>query len=160
MHAKCGQADVADLEVAGVLHFRRAAQLAIEPVSPAVVLAVQGARALAVAQREWSGAVAAHIRECAQHAVLAANEDDRRAGDVLDDMIARIGELPLVRDELPAAREYRAVFHREHGVAEVVLRVEGVGVAEVFHGHFTRRLRMFRLSSIVQRNHGCQFELK
>ena len=133
VHAQRRQADVLDLEVAGVLHLRRAAQLAGEGVGPAVVLAVQRLGALAVAQRERPRAVAADIWKCAQHAVLPAHQQHRHAGDLLDHVVARLGQQALVRHQLPAAREHRPLFHRQHGVAEVVTGRQGTRVVELFN---------------------------
>ena len=94
----------------GALHLRRAAQPALQGVGPAVVLAAQGVRALAVAQRQRAGAVAADVGEGAQHAVLAAHHDHRQWPPCSTTWSPASASWPAVRDQLPAAREYRALF--------------------------------------------------
>src|SRR6185503_4376180 len=142
VHAQRRQADVLDLEVAGVLHLRRAAQLAFERVGPAVILAVQGADALAVAQRQRPGAVAADVGEGAQHTVLSAHQQYRHAGDLLDHVVARLGQLSLLGHQLPAAREHRAVLHRQHRLAGVVARRQGVCAVEFLDAGVGWHVRM------------------
>ena len=87
-----------------------------------MVLAVQGVGALAVAQGQRPGAMAADVRERAQHSVLAADDEDRHLADHFDDVVARLDQLFAVRDQLPAAREHGLVLAFEHGLAEVVAR--------------------------------------
>ena len=145
VYAQRRQADIVDVEIRGTLHLRRAAQLAFQRVGPAVVLAVQRACALAVAQRQRAGTMAAHVRKGAQHTVLPAHHQHRHAGHVLDDVIARLGQLTRMRDQLPAAPEHRFLFQRQGRLAGVVAgrqrpgAFEGQRVGGTGHGIPERR---------------------
>jgi len=76
--------------------------------------------------------VAADIGEGTQHAVLAAHQQQRHAGDLFDRVVTGPGQLPLLRDQLPAAREHRALLHRQHRLPRVVARGQGVRAVERF----------------------------
>ena len=77
---------------------------------------------MTVAQRERAGTMPADIRERAQYPVLSPHHDDRDLAYFFYDMVAGIGQLIPAGHELPAACEYRSLFHGQHVVAEVIAR--------------------------------------
>ena len=121
-HPQRRQADVPDVEICGILHLRCAEQLPLLVVEPAVVLAAHRVHAAATAMSERTRAVPADVREGAQHPVTASQQQHRRSGHLLDDMVARLGQLPVVGDHLPGPPEDAAAFAGQHLLAEVVSR--------------------------------------
>src|SRR6267142_2092061 len=104
------QPDRCNVEVLRTTHFRSAAQPSIEGVGPAVVFAGQRSRAFAVAGCQWACAMAAHVVERAQHAVVATHDDERDTGNLSDDMVAVPRNLLGTPDQLPAARKHCVAF--------------------------------------------------
>ena len=80
-------------------------ELAVLAVRPAVVGAAQDLRARPGPVQDLHGAVAADVRERAQHAVVAAHDRDRLAGDVGGRERAGRRDDALGADEDPRARE-------------------------------------------------------
>ncbi|MCU0624707.1 MAG: hypothetical protein MUF53_12720, partial [Gemmatimonadaceae bacterium] len=97
------QPEVGRPEVLGRLHLGSAEQLAGERVGPPVILALQRLAA-AAAGRHRTGPVQAHVVVAAQ-AVRVAHEHHTLAGDLHDDIVARLRKLLGARHELPGARE-------------------------------------------------------
>src|SRR6185437_248915 len=80
-------------------------QAAIQCVAPAVVVAAQAFGATTVAGRERAGAMATNVVQGAQRAIVAANQQQRHAGDVAYDVITAPGKLVGTRKQLPSMRE-------------------------------------------------------
>ena len=96
-------------EVAGV------EQRSVVAERPAVVPAHQvGLMALAV-PHDRAGTVRAHVVEPDERAVLVAANEDRPAGQVLGDVVARAAQLVLVGDVHPRRPEDRPTLPLEHG---------------------------------------------
>jgi hypothetical protein len=145
--AQSRQVQILDAEISGVLHFRCRDQLALLVVQPAVVAATQRMQSLAAAMRQRPGAMAADVDEGAQLTVPAPQHQHRRARHLLDHMIAGLGQLPLVRYQLPTAAKDAASLEREHVVTEIVARVERVGLCQR-HGLRSHRRAVHCRSSI------------
>ena len=124
------QADAGDIEIGRVAHFGGAAELAVEVVGPAVVAAAQRFCTASIAFGQWPGAVAADVVQRAQHAVLAMHQQQRHAGDLADDVIAHLGELRDMCEQLPATREHGLLFERECGGFDVERRRQRDGVVK------------------------------
>jgi hypothetical protein len=125
-HARQRHAHRGDVEVPRAAHVGRAEQAAVEPIPPAVVAADELRRAAPVTSGQRPGAMAADVVQGAQFAVVAAHDEQRHAGNLGQRVVARLGDLPGVRHELPAAREDGGAL----GVGERRLRVAGRGQRE------------------------------
>jgi len=125
-HARRRQPHLIDAEALGTAHLGGAAQPAVERVAPAVVLAHQFARPAAVAGGQRPGAMAADVVQGAQHAVVAAHDNQRHAVDLRHRMIARRGDLRCMGQELPAAREYGRAIVRMLGGIDIAVRRQRV----------------------------------
>jgi hypothetical protein len=86
-----------------------------------VVAALQHG-ALALAVRDRTGAVAADVRERAQLAVIAADDEERLVGDLRGEVAARLRDLLRAPDELPGLGEDRPLLGLEHRGVEVPAR--------------------------------------
>ena len=126
--------DRADVEVLRAAHLGGAAKPAVERVAPAVVLAdqfecatcragcarLQRARGFA-GQR--TGAMAAYVVQRAQHAVVAAGQQQRHGADLGSQRAAGLRDLRGMADQMPAAREHALAVER----GEVRLDIAGRG---------------------------------
>ena len=93
--------------------------------------------------RDGAGAVAADVAECAESALLVANDDRRFADDVRGEKSFGIGDgtlcavqFPARRversHELPGAAEDASFFSFENRGVDVVVRCEGVRAFDLF----------------------------
>src|SRR5213594_837015 len=108
---------------------RHAAQHAVEPIGPAVVLAHQHVR-VAVLHGEGPTAVPTHVEERAQRPVLPPHHDDRLSRDLGDHMVARLRELMAVGYVLPRGREDRVAIERVEPRVRVPRRRDGLRACE------------------------------
>ena len=137
------QAQFADREA---LAARDPAQPAVEVVGPGVVRALErGARAAAL--EHVVAAMAAHVHECAQDAVLAAHDGERHGAGLRGDVRAGLGDLVGGAGVLPAAAEDQLLLDVERGGVGVPACGERAPLVEaVAHG-----LQL----DIVQRGHAA-----
>src|SRR5262249_12142144 len=83
---------------------RRLQELAVERVGPAVIAALQNG-AFPLPFRHRAGAVAADVGQRAQRAVVAADDEQRLAGQRGGEEVAHGAHLVGAPDELPRPRE-------------------------------------------------------
>src|SRR5713101_8494077 len=98
------QPEVRLVEVLGALHLARDLQAPVESVDPAVIAALQRFP-VAASRHDLGGAMAAHVVEATQAAVLGMREEDRLVEDGGWLEVTVAGELARVGDQLPRARE-------------------------------------------------------
>jgi hypothetical protein len=95
---------------------RRLRQLAIQPITPAMVPTRQN---LTIPRTPFfidnrMRAVPAHVVECIDGALTVFGENEVEAGDVVAQPVTGGFEARRVREEEPAAAEYGAAFEGEH----------------------------------------------
>ncbi len=131
---------VALVEQLHPIEMRHAAQHAVEPIGPAVVLAHQHVR-VAVLHGEGPTAVPAHVEERAQRPVLPPHHDDRLPRDLGDHMVARLRELMAVGHVLPRGREDRVAIERVEPRVRVPRRRDGLRACERVSARASGRTR-------------------
>src|SRR5436190_5056375 len=130
LNAKLRQRDRRLLPALDALHLRRRAQRSIERVGPSVIAALQR-RALARSSRDRTGAMTADVRQRANFAVVAANDQQRLVGDIGREELAALAHLILMTDELPGAAENRPVLRAEDLRVVVVVRRDRGGAGKL-----------------------------
>ena len=125
------KAEVGLVEVLGAFHLARGLQPAVEAVDPAVVTALQRL-AVAASRHDLRRAVAAHVVETVQGAVLRACQQDRLVDDGRGLEVARSGELVDVSHQLPGAGEDSVLLLLENRRVAVHRGRQGVGPSNLF----------------------------
>ena len=99
------------LALEALLHARHLSQAAVEAIGPCVIRADHSAQALAALGVQQSRtAMSADVVERAHHAVAAACNDDRIAGDLVREVVARRRDLFLAADADPHSGEQALVL--------------------------------------------------
>src|SRR5215467_7373713 len=100
------QAELTAIErvvIVGLLS-RYADQATIERVVPAVIAADKGFRAPLLGAAERVAAMTAGVEKNIDLGLAVANDDDLVLADVIDEVVAGIGNLRVVAHEIPATR--------------------------------------------------------
>ena len=106
------QANVAGGEILQMFGFRRAHQVAIQPIDPRMV-GTHDARGLAFTAQEFVRSVLTNIVERAQHAVAVAHNNDGVAGNFGGDEGSWLADLLHVAHPLPGFANDLALIHGE-----------------------------------------------
>ena len=125
LDARASQAELGAVERRVAVGARRRPQLAVEPVGPGVVVALERAAA-AGPRHHLRAAVAADVHERAQLALAVADDDQRHVTRAQREVGAGLGELPEVAGVLPGAGEQPLALAREHLAVDVPAVGQGV----------------------------------
>src|SRR6185312_4415283 len=90
-----------------------AGQLALGVESPAMIRADETLVVAATLFRQLHAAMAAGVEEAANDAILAAYDDDRLAGDVGGEIVARVRHIGRERDKLRTLEEHHLLLELE-----------------------------------------------
>ena len=102
------------VEIGDATKFRGKNQCTFEIVCPTVIRAAKVYRFSLGFRYDSRGVMAADVEEAAQNLVIASNDDDRLAGDITCEVVARIAQLSGMADKLPRARKDRFLLKIEY----------------------------------------------
>src|SRR6185295_17651011 len=105
------------------------AEIALIVIDPAVIKAPQDTRLAAALAQDLRGAVAADIVKAAQGPVLAADDEDRPAGDILRVIRSWLAHARFMPEQQPFIEEDRLALGFIYGRVVVPARRQGHCIA-------------------------------